>query len=76
MTKLLGMWSTNAPANGYDIDREVTIREMLKDNGLEEGFGVRAPIGEELNEINLMGKKLPINDQNGKIMVKCFKFLL
>nr|CCA21064.1 AlNc14C111G6382 [Albugo laibachii Nc14] len=40
--------------SGYDIDQGVTIREMLKEIGLKDVRGIRTPIGEEINESDLM----------------------
>lgn len=65
----MGMRTSYAPENKYDIDQEETIREILKDIGLEKARGVRTPIGEVVNENNLMDKKLLLNDRDGKITV-------
>ena len=48
VSKFLGMRVTNDNEKGYYIDQEVTICEMLRDNGLEQACSTRTPIGEEL----------------------------
>ncbi|CCI10594.1 unnamed protein product [Albugo candida] len=50
----------------YDIDQEVTIREMFKDNGLEDARGIRLSIREEANEVDETDENSPDIFKMGK----------
>lgn len=50
MSKFLAMRISYDIHNGYDIDQEISIREMLSDNGLEDARVVRTPNSEVKND--------------------------
>ncbi|OWZ15199.1 putative mitochondrial protein [Phytophthora megakarya] len=63
--------------NGYDLDQEVTIDELLQTYGLEKAHAVRVPIGEDWNEAQDGSTELlPTNGGEGAATVKTFKSLV
>ncbi|KAG3017351.1 hypothetical protein PC120_g11052 [Phytophthora cactorum] len=49
-SKFLGMQVSYSEEDGYDLDQEVTITDMLREHGMEFAREVRSPIGEAWNE--------------------------
>ena len=47
----IGMRVNLGDRNAYALDQQASIEEMLQHHGLSEANGVRAPIGEEANEV-------------------------
>lgn len=53
--------------DGYKIDQKVSIREMLRDNGLEASCGVRTPIGDEFS--NSHEEDVKLSRKSGTILL-------
>uniref|UniRef100_H3GWD4 Integrase catalytic domain-containing protein n=1 Tax=Phytophthora ramorum TaxID=164328 RepID=H3GWD4_PHYRM len=51
-SKFLGMRVSYAEDEGYDLDQELAIEEMLREHGMGSVHSVRTPIGAEWNEID------------------------
>ncbi|KAG3202509.1 hypothetical protein PC128_g3172 [Phytophthora cactorum] len=49
-SKFLGMQVSYSEEDGYDLDQEVTITDMLREHGMEFAREVRSPIGEAWSE--------------------------
>ncbi|KAJ8523758.1 hypothetical protein ON010_g17361 [Phytophthora cinnamomi] len=63
--------------NGYDLDQEVTIDELLQSYGLEKAHAVRVPIGEDWNEAqDASTELLPADGGAGAATVKTFQSLV
>ncbi|KAG3117247.1 hypothetical protein PI125_g3961 [Phytophthora idaei] len=75
--KFLGMRITYDDVNGYDIDQQVTIEDMLKDHGMEHAHVVRGPIDEECSE-NQEGEQemLPVKDVAETVTIRKFQSLV
>ena len=74
VSKFLGMRITNDNEKGYyNIDQEVTICEMLRDNGLEQVCSIRTPIGEELCNGWEESVKLVDEDRGDTATIKKFQ---
>ncbi|KAG3233082.1 hypothetical protein PI124_g21839 [Phytophthora idaei] len=75
--KFLGMRITYGEVEGYDLDQEVTIEELLKDHGMEYANGVRVPIGEECNEREDGEQEmLPVVGADGVVTVRSVQSLV
>ncbi|POM67045.1 Pol Polyprotein [Phytophthora palmivora] len=75
--KFLGMRFGYSDENGYDLDQEVTIDELLQAYGLEKGHAVRVPIGEDWNEAHDASTELlPVDGGAGDVTVKDFQSLV
>ncbi|KAE9302954.1 hypothetical protein PF001_g13774 [Phytophthora fragariae] len=76
-SKFLGMRITYDDADGYNLDQEVLIQEMLKDHSMEHAHGVRTPIGPEWNELRgAECEKLPVTGGAEVATVKRFQSLV
>ncbi|GMF18948.1 unnamed protein product [Phytophthora fragariaefolia] len=76
-SKFLGMRITYDDADGYNLDQEVLIQEMLKDHGMEHTHRVRTPIGPEWNELRgAECEKLPVTGGAEVATVKRFQSLV
>ena len=51
VSKFLGMRVTHNGQNGYTIDQEEAIRDLLRDNGLADANSTRTPIDESCYEL-------------------------
>lgn len=49
--KFLGMRVAYDDEDGYDLDQEVMILEILKDHGMEKSNGGQIPIGPDWNGV-------------------------
>lgn len=49
--KFLCMRVTYDENEGYELDQEVTIEDLLKEHGMEFAHGVRVPVGKECNGV-------------------------
>lgn len=76
VSKFLGMRVKYSRDGGYLIDQEVTIREMLNENGLEHARGVRTPIGDGCNDPELFKKDLPLDWTSEEATKKKFQSLV
>ncbi|KAE8991327.1 hypothetical protein PR001_g21255 [Phytophthora rubi] len=75
-SKFLGM-RVSYREDGYDLDQEVAILDMLKKHGMEFAHGVRTPIGVECNERQEAGDdKLPVLGGENVVAVKQFQSLV
>uniref|UniRef100_H3GKF0 Integrase catalytic domain-containing protein n=1 Tax=Phytophthora ramorum TaxID=164328 RepID=H3GKF0_PHYRM len=75
--KFLGMCVTYDEVDGYELDQEVTIMEIVRNFGMELAHGVRAPIGPEWNEArDAEGEKLPVAGSDDVVTAKKFQSLV
>ncbi|KAE9001279.1 hypothetical protein PF005_g14857 [Phytophthora fragariae] len=75
-SKFLGMRESYRE-DGYDLDQELAILDMLKKHGMEFAHGVRTPIGMECNERQEAGDdKLPVLGGENVVAVKQFQSLV
>ncbi|KAE8882313.1 hypothetical protein PF005_g15912 [Phytophthora fragariae] len=76
-SKFLGMRITYDDADGYNLDQEVLIQEMLNAHSMEHAHGVRTPIGPEWNELRgAECEKLPVTGGAEVATVKRFQSLV
>lgn len=76
-SKFLGMRVSYTDSEGYDLDQEVTIIDMLKAHSMEKMHGVRTPIGVEWNEVQASeGAALPVSGRDEVVTVKKFHSLV
>jgi hypothetical protein len=76
-SKFLGMRVTYDEDEGYDLDQELTIEEMLREHGMASVHGVRTPIGAESNEIDVAPEDLlPTSGGDGVVTVRKFQSLV
>ncbi|KAG2762053.1 hypothetical protein PC129_g918 [Phytophthora cactorum] len=63
--------------NGYDIDQQVTIEDMLKNHGMEHAHGIRGAIDEECSE-NQEGEQemLPVKGVAETVTIRKFQSLV
>lgn len=62
--------------NGYDIDQEMSIENILKEHGLEHAHGRRAPIGKECNKPPEGNEEmLPVAEPVGTVTVRKLQIL-
>nr|CCA18746.1 PREDICTED: similar to copiatype polyprotein putative [Albugo laibachii Nc14] len=76
VNKFQGMRITYDDEDGYGINQEVAIREIVRDNGLEEACSVRTSIGEELSNSQEENVKLPVKNRNSAANIKSFQSLV
>ncbi|KAG6612031.1 Integrase catalytic core protein [Phytophthora cinnamomi] len=75
--KFLDMRIEYSDDNGYDLDQEVTIDELLQAYGLEKAHAVRVPIGEDWSEVqDASTELLPADGGAGAATVKTFQSLI
>lgn len=75
--KFLGMRLEYGENDGYDLDQEVTIDELLQAYGLENAHTVRAPIGEDWSEVqDVSTELLPVDGEAGAVTVRTFQSLV
>eukprot|EP00644_Phytophthora_capsici_P016293 jgi/Phyca11/117864/e_gw1.34.274.1 len=75
VSKFLGMRVTYSDDDGYDLDQEVGIAEMLREYGMELANGVRTPMGAEWNEADAT-EILPVSGGDGCVTVRRFQSLV
>ena len=74
--KFLGMRIKHDDENGYDIDQEVTIVDMLKDLGLENARGTRTPMDDTNYDVVENNIVLPTYATPDGIPVRKFQSLV
>eukprot|EP00644_Phytophthora_capsici_P019544 jgi/Phyca11/133580/e_gw1.570.9.1 len=74
-SKFLGMRVTYDEEEGYHLDQEVMIMNMLKEFGMENAHAVRTPIGPEGNDKNATDS-LPASGGDGGWTVTTFQSLV
>ncbi|KAE9098045.1 hypothetical protein PF006_g23440 [Phytophthora fragariae] len=76
-SKFLGMRVSYDEDEGYDLDHELTIEEMLREHGMASVHSVRTPIGAESNEIDEASDELlPTSEGDGVVTVRKFQSLM
>ena len=58
VNKFLGLRVILDTNFGYVLDKEVTINSLLSNHGLSSSNGIRFPIGEICNDVDMRGPKL------------------
>ena len=76
VSKFLGMRIDYDDGKGNNIDQEVTIPEMLHNDGLEEASGARTPIGEDSSYFQDESVKLSDKHRDGAFTIKRFQSLV
>lgn len=75
--KFLGMRANCDDECGYEMDQEVTIRDLLREHGIELAHGVRSPVGDEWNESAVnTGELHPVTGSDDTITVSSFQSLV
>ncbi|POM72016.1 Integrase catalytic core protein [Phytophthora palmivora] len=74
-SKFLGMRVEYTQENGYYLDQEAGISELLREFGMEHANGVRTPIGAEWNEVDV-SELLPTSGGEGVVTVPRFQSLV
>jgi hypothetical protein len=63
--------------NGYYLDQEVTITDLLREHGMEHAHGVRTPIGDDSNErAREDAVPLRMSESSGTVTVSDFQSLV
>ncbi|KAE9006602.1 hypothetical protein PF011_g11519 [Phytophthora fragariae] len=76
-SKFLGMRVSYNEDEGYDLDQELAIEEMLREHGMASVHSVRTPIGAESNEIDEASDELlPTSGGDGVVTVHKFQSLV
>ncbi|KAE9286282.1 hypothetical protein PF008_g26702 [Phytophthora fragariae] len=76
-SKFLGMRVSYNEDEGYDLDQELAIKEMLREHGMASAHSVRTPIGAESNEIDEASDELlPTSGGDGVVTVRKFQSLV
>ncbi|KAE9261798.1 hypothetical protein PR003_g33793, partial [Phytophthora rubi] len=76
-SKFLGMRVSYNEDEGYDLDQELAIEEMLREHGMASVHSVRTPIVAESNEIDEASDELlPTSGGDGVVTVRKFQPLV
>nr|CCA25837.1 AlNc14C325G10625 [Albugo laibachii Nc14] len=74
--RLLGMRINYNDEDGYDIDQEVAIVDMLKELGLRNARGTRTPVGDTTNDMPQNDVALSVCTTSGGVSVCTFQSLV
>jgi len=73
VSKFLGMRVHLDEADGYSLDQQAAIEELLEQFGMADANGVKTPIGEEANDADPQELQLlPSVGANGDPMIRSF----
>ncbi|GMF42843.1 unnamed protein product [Phytophthora fragariaefolia] len=73
----LGMRVSYTEDEGYDLDQELAIEEILREHGMASVHSVRNPIGAESNKIDVASDELlPTSGGDGVVTVRMFQSLV
>ncbi|GMF60978.1 unnamed protein product [Phytophthora fragariaefolia] len=76
-SKFLGIRVNYSEEEGYDLDQDIAILDMLKEHGMEFAHSVRTPTGVECNERHEAGdEKLPVSGGGNVVTVRRFQSLI